>query len=81
MTVSPVKVSFYFLFPIFGGRYLCTDSRCILNNTDGLWITRLQHAVQMVTTSMKALNVKKFLTIRVGPGVLMANIEVQMGIA
>jgi len=33
----------------------------------------------MVTTRRKAVNVKKLLTIRVGPGVLMATIEVQMG--
>jgi len=69
------------LFPIFGGRYLCTDSRRLLNNTDELWIMRLQHAVQKVITRMKAVIVKKLLTIRLGPGVLMATIEVQTGIA
>jgi hypothetical protein len=53
----------------------------MLNNTDGLWIRRLQHAVQMVTTRMKALNVKKSLTTRVNPDALMGIIEVQAGIA
>jgi hypothetical protein len=53
-TVSAVRVSFNLLFPIFESRYLCTDSRRSLNNTDGLWIMRLEHAVQMVTTRMKS---------------------------
>ena len=76
----PVKVSFSFCF-----QFLEVDIYSLIlvpsSNIDELWITRLQHIVQMVTTSMNAVNVKKLFTIRLGPGVLMAAIKLQMEIA
>jgi hypothetical protein len=42
---------------------------------------RLQHAVKKVTTRVKAVKMKKSFTTRVSPDVLMAIIEVQIGIA
>ena len=79
-TVLPVKVSFYFCFQ-FSEVDIYSLILVPYSNIDELWITRLQHIVQMVTTRMNAVNVKKMSTTRVGPGVLMATIKLQMEIA